>query len=280
MKNNVNKKGPIGVFDSGVGGLTVFSEIKKLLPAYDFIYLGDNARTPYGNRSFETIYKYTLEAVEYLFDCGCPLIILACNTASAKALKTIQMNHLSFLRPDGKVLGIIRPTVEEVSQKSKSLNIGILSTLGTVNSKSYLLEFSKLNPNIRVFQQACPMWVPMVEAGEVEGPGAEYFVKKEVDHLLNQNDSIDTILLGCTHYPLLLPLIKKFVPDHISILSQGDIVAHSLKDYLRRHPEIHDLITTQGTVNFYTTDNTEMFNQKATIFYDSPVSSQFVVISM
>jgi glutamate racemase len=190
------------------------------------------------------------------------------------------MNHLSFLRPDGKVLGIIRPTVEEVSQRSKSHNIGILSTLGTVNSKSYLLEFLKINPTIHVFQQACPMWVPLVEAGEVSGAGAEYFVKKEVENLLNQNDKMDTILLGCTHYPLLLPLIRKFVPDPINILSQGNIVAHSLKDYLSRHPEINELITTQGTVEFFTTDNTEMFNQKATIFYDSPVESKFVVISM
>jgi glutamate racemase len=280
MKNNINKKGPIGVFDSGVGGLTVFSEIKKLLPDYDYIYLGDNARTPYGNRSFETIYKYTLEAVEYLFDCGCPLIILACNTASSKALKTIQINHLPYLRPDGRVLGIIRPTVEELSTRSKNQSIGILSTLGTVNSKSYNLEIAKINPNIKVFQQACPMWVPLVESGEITGEGAEYFVKKDVNKLLIQNQEIDLILLGCTHYPLLLPLIRKFIPSSISIISQGTIVAKSLKDYLRRHPEIEQLITKKEKVDFLTTDNTDLFNQKATLFYEFPVESQFVVISI
>lgn len=279
MIPNVNRSGPIGIFDSGVGGLTVFSEIVQKLPQYDYIYLGDNARTPYGNRSFETIYKYTLEAVEYLFDQGCPLIILACNTASAKALKTIQINNLPYLRSDGRVLGIILPTVEKIDQITKTKHIGILSTIGTVNSNSYPLELAKIDKDIAIYQEPCPMWVPLVESGEIENEGAEFFVKKNLENILSQSDQIDTLLLGCTHYPLLMNTIKKFSPPHITVLSQGKIVADSLENYLFRHSEIEEKCTKNATRSFLTTDDPDLFNQKAKFFYDKTIESKYVIIS-
>lgn len=279
MISNVNRSGPIGIFDSGVGGLTVFSEIVKKLPEYDYIYLGDNARTPYGSRSFETIYKYTLEAVEYLFDQGCPLIILACNTASAKALKTIQINNLPFIRSDGRVLGIILPTVEKIGQITKTKCIGILSTSGTVNSNSYPLELAKIDRSITIFQEACPMWVPLVESGETDNAGADFFVEKSIKNILSRSGDIDTLLLGCTHYPLLIDTILKYTPENITVLSQGEIVADSLQNYLLRHPEIDDYCTKNGSKTFLTTDNPDLFNQKARLFYDEIIESRYVIIS-
>lgn len=279
MIENTKRKGPIGIFDSGVGGLTVFSEIAKLLPDYDYIYLGDNARTPYGNRSFETIYRYTLEAVEYLFDQGCPLIILACNTASAKALKTIQVYNLPNIREDGRVLGIIKPTVERLSEETKTNHVGILSTIGTVKSESYQMELTKLDTGITLYQEPCPMWVPLVESGEMYNEGTDYFVQKNINNLLNMSSEIDTILLGCTHYPLLMHSIVKFVPPHIKILTQGNIVACSLKDYLLRHAEIEINCTKNGTRTFLTTDDTVLFDQKAAQFYNTSSKSEFVIIS-
>ncbi len=259
----------IGVFDSGYGGLTVLKEILKVLPEYDYIYLGDNARTPYGTRSFETVYKYTLQAVKKLFELDCKLIILACNTASAKALRSIQQNDLPRLAPDRRVLGVIRPSVEALNEFTKTNVVGVLGTPGTVASNSYPLEIKKLYPHIQTFQQACPMWVPLVENNEHLGDGADYFVKKYLDGLLSQNKDIDTIILGCTHYPLLIPKIEKYLPPGIKLLSQGEIVAYSLKDYLRRHPEIEGDLTKNGSVVFYTTDVPELFNEKARIFLDN-----------
>lgn len=279
MISNVSRSGPIGIFDSGVGGLTVFSEIVKKLPQYDYIYLGDNARTPYGNRSFETIYKYTLEAVEYLFEQGCPLIILACNTASAKALKTIQVNNLPFIRRDGRVLGIILPTVEKIGQITQTKCIGILSTTGTVNSNSYPLELAKIDKDIVIYQEPCPMWVPLVESGETNNEGADFFVKKNINNILSRSEKTDTLLLGCTHYPLLLNTILKYTPENVTVLSQGEIVADSLQNYLIRHPEIDYYCTKNRSKTFLTTDNPELFNQKARLFYDEKIESKYVIIS-
>ncbi|MEQ8241472.1 MAG: glutamate racemase [Cyclobacteriaceae bacterium] len=268
--------GPIGVFDSGYGGLTVLKSLKEKLPNYDFLYLGDNARTPYGPRSFETIYEYTLEAVKFLFDKGCHLVILACNTASAKALRTIQQRDLPRIAPEKRVLGVIRPTAEIIGQKSNSKHVGIVGTVGTVKSDSYLLEIKKQDATIQVFQQACPLWVPLVEAGEVNGEGAEYFVKKYLTELLCLDRKIDVLLLACTHYPLLTKLIEQHTPKNIEILSQGPIIASSLVDYLIRHPEIEERCSKSSKINFLTTDDTTIFNEKAVQFFDTPVSSQKV----
>ncbi|HEX4375465.1 MAG TPA: glutamate racemase, partial [Puia sp.] len=229
---------PIGVFDSGYGGLTVLKELEKKLPGYDFIYLGDNARAPYGNRSFESVYAYTLECVKWFFDNGSPLVVLACNTASAKALRTIQQNDLPKMNPDNRVLGVIRPTTEVIGNFTKTNNIGILATNGTVRSDSYKIEIEKFFPDLNVFQQACPMWVPLIENNEHNSAGADYFVKEGIDTLMSQSKNIDTILLGCTHYPLLINKIRQYVSPEIQIISQGKIVADSLADYLKRHPEI------------------------------------------
>jgi glutamate racemase len=265
---------PIGVFDSGYGGLTVLKEITAKLPQHDFIYLGDNARAPYGTRSFESVYKYTLECVQWFFAMGCPLVILACNTASAKALRTIQQNDLPKLNPEKKVLGVIRPTTEIIGRFTKTNNVGILATNGTVQSESYLVEIKKFSPNINVIQQACPMWVPLIENNEHNSPGADYFVKEYIDSLLQKNDAIDTVLLACTHYPLLREKIAKCLPSGISVISQGEIVANSLVDYLQRHPEIESGCSKNGLIDFYTTDSTEDFDNHATIFYGKTVKSK------
>jgi glutamate racemase len=270
----MSSTGPIGIFDSGYGGLTVMKEIVRLMPSYDYIYLGDNARAPYGNRSFETVYKYTLQCVEWFFTQDCPLVILACNTASAKALRTIQQHDLPVIAPQNRVLGVIRPTSEIIGDFTDSGSVGILATRGTVQSQSYLLEIEKFAPEVKVVQEACPMWVPLVENNEHTGPGADYFIKKHVGNLLKKDDRIDTILLACTHYPLLMEKLKAFVPGDIRILSQGDIVAESLAKYLVNHPEIERRCTKNGRRAFYTTDSEEDFNSHAGIFFGEAVQSK------
>lgn len=270
-----NNPGPIGIFDSGYGGLTVFKEIHKHLPDYDYIYLGDNARVPYGTRSFETVYEYTKECVFKLFELGCNLVILACNTASAKALRTIQQHDL----PEGKkVLGVIRPTSEVVNEFTKSNKVGILATQGTVNSNSYVLEINKFHPQIEVFQHACPFWVPLVENNELESEGANFFVQQDIQQLIANSPEIDTILLACTHYPLLLPLIEKYTPKGINIISQGKLVAESLVDYLKRHPEVEEKCSKSRSLHFFTTDDPDDFNQKAEIFFGKKISSKFIKV--
>lgn len=267
---------PIGVFDSGYGGLTVLKEITARLPGYDYIYLGDNARSPYGARSFETVYRYTLECVEWLFEQGCHLVILACNTASAKALRTIQQNDLIHIDPSRRVLGVIRPTSEIIGKITESKHVGILATSGTVQSESYLLEIEKFFPGIVVHQEACPMWVPLVENNEHDKEGADFFIKKHVENIVKRDSMIDTILLACTHYPLLKKKISKYLPDHVKLLSQGEIVAASLEDYLQRHPEIDELCSRNGKQIFYTTDSTADFDNHASIFYGKQVKSVHV----
>lgn len=267
---------PIGVFDSGYGGLTVLKEMIAGLPQYDFIYLGDNARTPYGTRSFETVYRYTLECVQWLFHQSCPIIILACNTASAKALRTIQQQDLSRMHPKGRVLGVIRPTSEVIGKHSQTGNIGILATSGTVQSNSYAIEIQKFFPNANIVQEACPMWVPLIENGEHEGPGADFFVQKNIDRLLQQSPQIDTLLLACTHYPLLQQKIKAHLPAGVTVVTQGEIVAASLKDYLHRHPEIESQLTQGSRRFFYTTDSAMDFNSKATAFFGKEVQAAHV----
>ncbi|MGN6247277.1 MAG: glutamate racemase [Ginsengibacter sp.] len=266
-------KAPIGVFDSGYGGLTVLKEIKSRLPQYDFIYLGDNARTPYGTRSFETVYDYTLEAVKWLFGKGCPLIILACNTASAKALRTIQQRFLPEFDPSKRVLGVIRPTAEVIGNFSESHKIGILGTIGTVKSDSYPIEINKYFPGTEVFQHSCPMWVPLVENNEYNSQGADYFIQKDLRLLLQRNEAIDTVLLACTHYPLLMNKIKQFLPGNVRVVSQGKIVAESLAEYLQRHPEIEEQCSNKGQLEFYTTDSATDFDQHSEIFFGSKVKS-------
>lgn len=271
--------GPIGIFDSGYGGLTVMQEIVQQLPEYDYIYLGDNARAPYGTRSFETVYRYTLECVEWFFKQGCPLVILACNTASAKALRTIQQNDLQKLNPNNRVLGVIRPTAEVIGQYSKTKQVGVLATAGTVQSESYEIEINKFYPDMQVFQQACPMWVPLIENNEHESAGADYFVKEYVDALLKQSGNIDTALLGCTHYPLLSEKIQQYLPAGIQLLSQGKIVAESLADYLHRHPEIEKRLTRGRSRQFFTTDSALDFNNHARLFYGEEVKAVHVELS-
>ncbi len=272
-------QGAIGVFDSGYGGLTVLKEIVKKLPQYDYIYLGDNARAPYGNRSFETVYQYTLQCVEWFFKQGCPLVVLACNTASAKALRTIQQNDLQRIGPDKRVLGVIRPTTEIAGQYSKTRKVGILATNGTVQSESYVIEIQKFYPDVEVIQEACPMWVPLVENSEFESHGADYFIKKNIHRLLHKEPLIDTILLACTHYPLLLKKITEYTPVDIKLLTQGEIVANSLADYLHRHTEMEDRLNKQGSKKFYTTDSAEDFDNHATVFFGKPVQSVHIDLS-
>lgn len=267
---------PIGVFDSGYGGLTVLKEIAAKLPQYDYIYLGDNARAPYGNRSFTTVYHYTLECVKWFFAQGCPLVILACNTASAKALRTIQQHDLPLIAPDKRVLGVIRPTTEIIGKYTKSNKVGVLATNGTVQSQSYVIEINKFYPNVQVIQEACPMWVPLVENNECDGHGADYFIKKHLHQLLKHEPRIDTILLACTHYPLLLKKITEYTPVDITILSQGGIVAASLADYLHRHPEMEKQLSKKGTLTFYTTDSTEDFDNHGAVFFGKPVHSKHI----
>jgi glutamate racemase len=267
----LTRQAPIGIFDSGYGGLTVFRDIANRLPQYDYIYLGDNARVPYGTRSFDTVYHYTLECVEQLFDLGCRLVLLACNTASAKALRTIQQRDLPKRPELRKVLGVIRPTTERIGAYTQTRQIGILATSGTVSSGSYVIEIEKFFPDIQVFQQACPMWVPLIENNEHLGPGADYFIKKYINALLAQAANIDTLVLACTHYPLLAGRIEKVLPRPIQLLAQGSIVAESLVDYLLRHPEVESLCSQNGTRQFFTTESASDFEVKASIFFGEPV---------
>lgn len=272
MKHTLpSQPGSIGVFDSGYGGLTILSKFKEILPHNDFIYLGDNARTPYGTRSFEIVYEFTLQAVTRLFELGCHLVILACNTASAKALRSIQINNLPQIDPDRRVLGVIRPTVERIDSITQSKHVGILATSGTIKSESYIMEVHKLFPEIKVTGQACPMWVPLVEYNEAQAPGADYFVKKYIDELLAKDNQIDTIILGCTHYPLLLPKIKQYVPKGIHIVSQGELVANSLQNYLKRHPEMDARCTRGGTCTYFTTEAEEKFADSASTFLNESI---------
>ncbi len=270
---------PIGIFDSGIGGLTVFRSIAEQLPGYDYIYLGDNSRAPYGDRSFNTIHQYTWECVQWLFKQGCPLIILACNTASAKALRTIQQKDMRGLDPAKRVLGVIRPTAEVIGDYSKTGEIGVLGTNGTVQSQSYLLEIQKFFPDLKVYQQACPLWVPLVESGEYEKPGSDYLVKGYLDELMAKSANIDTILLACTHYPLLMDKMKAHLPSTINVIAQGDIVAKSLADYLHRHFELEQKLSKTGTRKFYTTDDTADFDRHASRFFSAPVTSELVSVS-
>jgi len=267
------EKGPIGVFDSGYGGLTILKQFQEVLPEYDYLYLGDNARSPYGTRSFDTIYDYTLEAVKYLFGQGCHLIILACNTASAKALVNIQQLDLPLIDPSRRVLGVIRPTAELLGEMSESKEVGVLATSGTVTSESYLLEMKKLFPDYTVYQQACPMWVPLIENGEFASEGARYFIKRDVEKLLSQSDKIDAILLGCTHYPVIKQIVEEYIPDHIEVIPQGRIIADSLKDYLHRHPEMDIKCTKGGASTFLTTGSAADFDHRASSFLDEKVHS-------
>lgn len=253
--------------------MTILRSLRSALPDYDFLYLGDNARAPYGNRSFDLVYRFTLDAVKHLFSCGCPLVILGCNTASAKALRSIQQKDLPHIDPTRRVLGVIRPTVEALGQATASRAVGLVATAGTVASQSYNLEIAKLFPDISLCSQACPMWVPLVENLEADGPGADYFVKRDLDRLFSQNEHIDTLILGCTHYPLLIDKIRRCVPENVNILSQGAIVADSLVDYLGRHPEMDRRLTKNGTIRFLTTEQPEKFNSMAGIFLGSPVTA-------
>ena len=272
--------GPIGVFDSGYGGLTVLKAITARLPQYDYIYLGDNARAPYGSRSFDTVYQYTLQCVQWFFDQGCPLVILACNTASAKALRTIQQQDLPRMAdPTRRVLGVIRPTSEIIGRFSQTGHIGILATPGTVQSGSYPIEIEKFFPGMQVHQEACPLWVPLIENNEHKTPGALYFFEKNIRALLAQSDRIDTILLACTHYPLVMNELKGLLPPGTSLLSQGNIVADSLAEYLTRHPEMETRCTRNGQQRFYTTDAPEDFDAKAAVFYGHPVQSVHLALS-
>lgn len=267
---------PIGIFDSGYGGLTVFKSIAAHLPQYDYIYLGDNARAPYGNRTYETVHEYTLQCVEWFFSQGCPLVIIACNTVSARALRTIQQVDLPRLAPDRRVLGVIRPSAEVIGDYTTTKHIGVMGTKGTVNSGSYLLEMEKFYPDVTVHQQACPMWVPIIENGEYKSEVADYFVKKYLDQLLNKAPQIDTILLACTHYPLLMDKIKKHLPPNINVVAQGEIVAQSLSHYLHRHPEMDSRISKNGEMKFYTTDDTRDFNEHASAFFGQPLEAHYL----
>lgn len=270
-------EGPIGIFDSGYGGLTVFREIAAALPAYDYVYLGDNARAPYGVRSFDVIYRYTLECVERLFEMGCPLVILACNTASAKALRSIQQQDLvQRYEPWRRVLGVIRPTAEVIGAYSRTRHIGILATTGTVQSASYLLEIEKFYPDLMVFQEACPMWVPLIENNEHQHPGADYFVQQHIRRLLEQSAQMDTMVLGCTHYPLMLEKIRQFTPPQIQLLSQGPIVANSLREYLERHPSMEARCGKSGKRQFFTTEPDPFASEKASLFFEGVVEMQYL----
>lgn len=270
---------PIGIFDSGYGGLTILEQIRKELPEYDYLYLGDNARTPYGTRSFEVVYKFTLECVKYLFNQGCRLVILACNTASAKALRTIQQNDLPKIDPNRRVLGVIRPTVEEIGNLTKSNHVGLLATSGTVQSESYPIEIHKLFPEIEVTSQACPLWVPLIENNEHKTQGADFFIRKYVDELMINDGRIDTVILGCTHYPLISEQIQNTLPENVKVVSQGELVAKSLKDYLRRHPEMDEKCSKYGTCRYLTTENPDKFSSSASIFLSDDIQAEHVEVS-
>ncbi len=272
------KPGPIGVFDSGYGGLTILSEIQSLMPEYDYRYLGDNSRAPYGSRSFDVVYEFTRQAVEALFDMGCNLVILACNTASAKALRTIQQKDLPLMNPDKRVLGVIRPTAEIIGDITKTRHVGVLGTTGTIQSQSYPIEINKLYPDIQVASEACPMWVPLVENREYETEGADYFIKKYLDNILAKDAEIDTLILGCTHYPLLLNKIKAFLPKGVTALPQGGYIARSLQDYLHRHPEMDNVCTKNGTTHYFTTESPEKFSEAASIFLNKEIEVERITL--
>ena len=263
--------GPIGVFDSGYGGLTILNSIRQQLPQYDYLYLGDNARAPYGPRSFDVVYEFTRQAVLRLFEMGCHLVILGCNTASAKALRTIQQNDLPQWDSERRVLGVIRPTAEVIGELTKSRHVGVLATEGTIKSESYNLEIQKLHPDIKVSGVACPFWVPLVEYNEADSPGADYFVKKRIDEIMTKDPEIDAIILGCTHYPLLMPKIKKYLPEGVKIVSQGEYVASSLKAYLERHTQIEQKCSQGATTRYLTTENPEKFKESAQIFLNEEI---------
>ncbi|MGM9733124.1 MAG: glutamate racemase [Prevotella sp.] len=271
--------GPIGIFDSGYGGLTILHGMRQLLPQYDFLYLGDNARAPYGPRSFDVVYEFTRQAVMRLFEMGCHLVILGCNTASAKALRTIQQNDLPNVDPNRRVLGIIRPTAEIIGQLTTTRHVGVLATEGTIKSESYNLEIQKLYPDIVVSGVACPFWVPLVEYNEADSLGADYFVKKRIDQLMLLDSKIDAIILGCTHYPLLMPKIVKYVNPGVRIVPQGEYVAESLLNYFRRHPEMECKCTKNGTVHYLTTENPDKFKESAQIFLHENVEVNNIVLS-
>ena len=270
---------PIGIFDSGYGGLTILHQVRQLLPQYDYLYLGDNARAPYGSRSFDVVYEFTRQAVMKLFEQGCQLVILGCNTASAKALRTIQQKDLPLVGSDRRVLGIIRPTAEVIGNLTRSRHVGILATEGTIRSESYNLEIQKLFPDIQVSGVACPLWAAIVEANEADSPGADYFVKKRIDQLMRLDPQIDAIILGCTHYPLLMPKIIKYTDPGIRIIPQGEYVANSLKDYLQRHPDMQARCSQGATVRYLTTESPDRFQETASIFlHDGPVEAQHIVL--
>ena len=268
--------GPIGIFDSGYGGLTILKAIRELLPQYDYAYLGDNARAPYGTRSFDIVYQFTRQAVLKLFEMGCQLVILGCNTASAKALRSIQQNDLPNIDPLRRVLGVIRPTAEVVGKLTETKHVGILATPGTIKSDSYNIEINKLWPELSVTGVACPLWVPIVENNEATGAGADYFVKKRIDHILWLDPDIDTLILGCTHYPIIMPKIKQYVPEGVKIVSQGEYVAESLKDYLARHTDMDARCTKNGTVRYYTTENADKFKEAARIFITEDIQVEHI----
>ena len=269
---------PIGVFDSGYGGLTILKEIVQQLPGYDYLYLGDNARAPYGTRSFDTVYHYTLQCVKWFFQQDCPLVILACNTASAKALRTIQQNDLPHVDPGKRVLGVIRPTSEIIGNYSKTGHVGIMGTTGTVQSNSYVIEIANFFPKIVVTQEACPTWVSLVEDNEYQSPAADFFVKKHIDAILERDSEIDNILLACTHYPLLLDKILQYVPQGVSVISQGKIIADSLSDYLLRHSQIAGNCSKNGQRKFFTTGDIVDFNNHASIFFGDPVQAEKLLL--
>ena len=270
--------GPIGVFDSGYGGLTILHQMRQLMPQYDYLYLGDNARAPYGPRSFDIVYQFTREAVMKLFDLGCHLVIIACNTASAKALRTIQQNDLPGIDPKRRVLGVIRPTAECIGHITQSRHVGIFATVGTIKSESYVLEIQKLYPDITVTGEPCPMWVPLIEKNEYDSPGADYFVEKRIGNLMRRDPKIDTIILGCTHYPLLLNKILKYVPRGVKIIPQGEYVANSLKDYMVRHPEIDVKCSKGGKCHYMTTESVDKFSESAQLFLHETVDVEQVTL--
>ena len=273
-----SKPGPIGIFDSGYGGLTILHGIRQLLPQYDYLYLGDNARAPYGPRSFDVVYEFTRQAVHKLFEMGCHLIILGCNTASAKALRTIQQHDLPQWDPERRVLGIIRPTAEVIGDLTKSRHVGVLATEGTIKSESYNLEIQKLHPDITVTGVACPFWVPLVEYNEADSPGADYFVKKRIDEIMHKDPQIDALILGCTHYPILMPKIKKYLPAGVHVISQGQYVAKSLADYLARHQKIEQRCSKGATARYLTTENPAKFKESAQIFLNEAVEVDNITI--
>ena len=273
-----NTPGPIGIFDSGYGGLTILHGIRQLLPQYDYLYLGDNARAPYGTRSFDVVYEFTRQAVVRLFEMGCQLVILGCNTASAKALRTIQQHDLPQIDPNRRVLGVIRPTAEIIGTLTQSRHIGVFATEGTIKSESYPLEIHKLFPDIHVSGVACPFWVPLVEYNEANSPGADYFVKKRIDQLMNLDPLIATVILGCTHYPILLPKISQYLPKGIRIVSQGEYVAKSLQQYFLRHPDMEQRCTRNGEVHYLTTENPDKFKESAQIFLHDTIEVRNITL--